>query len=91
MPVIQGGPGRGRYLVSCTDSGRLSRFVTDARSNPDLRLLDTLGPADAPHTAVYEMAHEMAAQLQKHFAASGDMHIEPDRPLSLFGRTPSDH
>ncbi len=91
MPVIQGGSGRGRYLISCTDSGRLSRFVTDARSNPELRLLDTIGPTDAPHTAVYEMAHDMAAQLQKHFAASGDMNIEPDRPLFPFGRTPSDH
>lgn len=90
MPVIQGGPGRGRYLVSCTDSGRLSRFVTDARANPELLLLDTVGPPGAPHTAVYEMAHDMAAQLQKHFAASGELNIEPDRPLSLFGRMPFD-
>lgn len=90
MPVIQGGPGRGRYLVSCADSGRLSRFVADARANPDLKLLDTVGPPGAPHTAVYDMAHDMAAQLQKNFAASGELNIEPDRPLSLFGRVPFD-
>lgn len=90
MPVIQGGPGRGRYLVTCADSGRLSRFVADARSNPELQLLDTVGPTGAPHTAVYEMAHDMAAQLQKHFAASGELNIEPDRPLSLFDSVPFD-
>ncbi len=85
MPVIQRGPGRGRYLVSCTDSARLSRFVADARADPDLRLLDTLGPPGAPHTAVYDMAHDSAARLQQSFAASGELRIEPDRPLSLFG------
>lgn len=90
MPVIQAGPGRGRYLVSCVDSDKLSRFVAEARGNPDLQLLDTVGPPGAPHTAVYDMAHDMAAQLQKNFAASGELNIEPDRPLSLFGGMPFD-
>lgn len=91
MPVIQGGPGRGRYLVSGTDSSQLTRFVSESSTNPELRLLDTVGPPGAPHTAVFDMAHDMAAQLQKHFAASGDLNIEPDRPLSLFGQPPLDH
>ncbi len=91
MPVLPGGPGRGRYLVSSASSSRLARFVSDARGNPDLQLLDTVGPQHAPHTAVYEMTHDTAAQLQKHFAASGELSIEPDRPLSLFGRLPFDH
>ncbi len=84
MPVIQGGPGRGRYLVSCTDSGKLSHFVAEARADPGLRLLDMLGPPAAPHTAIYDMAHDTAASLQQRFAAGGDLRIEPDRPLSLF-------
>ncbi len=91
MPVIHGGPGRGRYLVSCNDSTRLTRFVDDAAHDPDLHRLDPLGPPGAPHTVVYEMAHDTAARLQRRFAASGDMNIEPDRPLSLFGDTPFDH
>ena len=85
MPVIQGGPGRGRYLVSCPDSGKLTDFVTGASGNPDLRLLDTVGPPGAPHTAVFDMSHDKAAELQRHFAAAGELKIEPDQPLSLFG------
>ncbi len=85
MTTIQGGPGRGRYLVSCADGARLARFVSEARGNPELHLLDTIGPQGAPHTAVFEMAHTTAAQLEQRFNAGGDMKIEPDRPLSLFG------
>ena len=88
MPILQGGPGRGRYLVSCNDSGKLSNFVSGASGNPDLRLLDTVGPPGAPHTALFDMSHDKAAELQRHFAAGGDMKIEPDQPLSMFDDTP---
>ena len=88
MPIIHGGPGRGRYLVSCGDSAKLTGFVAEAARMPDLTLLDTLGPSGAPHTAVFDMAHATAAQLAQRFAASGDMKIEPDQPLSLFGDMP---
>lgn len=88
MPLISGGPGRGRYLVSCNDSAPLQRFLKEARTDPDLKLLDTLGPPDAPHTAVYDMAHERAARLQQSFAVRGELNIEPDRPLSLFDSQP---
>ncbi len=89
MPVIQGGPGRGRYLVSCGDSATLSGFVAEATRMPDLKLIDTLGPSGAPHTAVFDMEHATAAQLSQRFAASGDLKIEPDQPLSMFGDSPS--
>ncbi len=88
MPIIQGGPGRGRYLVSSGDSARLSGFVAEAERMPDLQLLHTIGPQGAPHTAVYEMPHATAALLSQRFAAGGDMKIEPDQPLSMFGDTP---
>ena len=91
MPVIQGGPGRGRYLISCHDSGKLAGFVSDASGNPELQLLDTMGPPGAPHTAVFDMSHDKAAELQRHFAAGGDLKIEPDQPLSMFGDTPADN
>ncbi len=50
-----------------------------------MQLLHTIGPAHAPHTAVYDMAHDTAAQLSQRFTASGEMRIEPDQPLSMFG------
>lgn len=88
MATIQGGPGRGRYLVSCTDGAKLARFVSDSHADPELQLIETLGPQGAPHTAVFDMAHAIAAQLEHRFASSGDMKIEPDQPLSLFGPSP---
>ncbi len=88
MASIQAGPGRGRYLISSTDGARLARFIADARADPDLQLQNTIGPSGAPHTAVYDMAHATAAQLARRFAASGELTIEPDRPLSLFGPQP---
>ena len=85
MPTIQGGPGNGRYLIIASDKRRLRRFVDDAHNDPELHLIETIGPNDAPHTAVYEMAHNKAIDLQQAFAAEGVLRIEPDRPLSLFG------
>lgn len=88
MATIQGGPGRGRYLVSCNDGTKLASFVSESHANPELQLVETIGPPGAPHTAVFDMAHAIAAQLEHRFAASGDMKIEPDQPLSLFGPAP---
>ncbi len=85
MTTLPGGPGRGRYLISCNDGTKLARFIVEAGRNPELQVLDTIGPRGAPHTAVFEMDHSTAAALERDFAASGDMKIEPDRPLSLFG------
>ncbi len=88
MASIQDGPGRGRYLISSTDGAQLARFMADASAHPDLKLQHTIGPTGAPHTAVYDMAHATAAQLARRFAAGGELTIEPDRPLSLFGPQP---
>jgi hypothetical protein len=85
MTMIQGRPGRGRYLISGSDANKLGDFMTAQSSDADMRLLDTIGPPDAPHTAVFDMSHDKAAELQRHFAAGGGLNIEPDQPLSMFG------
>ncbi len=85
MSISQGVAGRGRYLIIANDNRRLRRFVDDALKDAELDLIETIGPSDAPHTAVYEMAHDKAAALQQGFQAEGALRIEPDRPLSLFG------
>ncbi len=85
MPTLQGGPGRGRYLIIANDSHRLQRFITEAQTDPELDLIDTIGPSGAPHTTVCEMTHNKAAALERDFQAEGALRIEPDRPLSLFG------
>ena len=85
MPTLQGGPGRGRYLIIANDSRHLQRFIAETQSDPELDLIDTIGPTGAPHTTVYEMTHNKAVDLEKNFQAEGALRIEPDRPLSLFG------
>jgi len=85
MSAIQGGSGRGRYLIIANDNLRLRRFVDDAHKDPELDLIEMIGPTNAPHTAVYEMAHNKAATLQQSFQAERALRIEPDKPLSLFG------
>ena len=85
MQAIEGGPGSGRYLVSCPNPGKLNEFIHASHQDPTLQLLDTIGPLGAPHTAVYEMAHAKAADLQRHFSTAGELKIEPDQPLSMFG------
>lgn len=85
MSTLEGGPGRGRYLIIADDSHRLQGFIVEARNDPELHLIETIGPASAPHTAVFDMAHNKAVALQQGFHAEGALKIEPDRPLSLFG------
>jgi hypothetical protein len=85
MHAIEGGPGSGRYIVSGNDPDRLSQFIQSGYQDPALQLIDTMGPVGAPHTAVYEMAHAKAAELQRLFMQSGELKIEPDQPLSMFG------
>ena len=85
MHAFEGGPDSGRYLISCNDPGKLSQFIQSSHQDPSLQLIDTLGPIDTPHTAVYEMAHAKAAELQERFTHSGGLKIEPDQPLSMFG------
>jgi hypothetical protein len=84
MRTIEGGPGSGRYLISCGNSGMLSEFIHNSYKDPGLQLIDTMGPVGAPHTAVYEMAHQRASELQHLFSQSGELKIEPDQPLSMF-------
>ena len=44
MQIIQGGRGRGRYLVSSKDSGILVEFIEQSSDDASLSLLDTRGP-----------------------------------------------
>lgn len=84
MQTIQGGPGRGRYLVSSNDSNKLVDFIEQSSEDASLSLLDTMGPVDKPHTAVFDMPHETAALLSRQFKSEGNLKIEADRPLKMF-------
>jgi len=78
-------PGIGRYIVRARQAERLVEFIDDIRNDPDMELVDMIGPAGQPHTAVVLMSDDTARTLQQRFHATHQLTIEPDRPLSLFG------
>ena len=85
MPLLSPGSGRGRYIVRSEEPKHLADFIDKAQSDPDLELVDLIGPAGAPHTAVFVIPHEKAAVLEQEFGQSPTpLIIERDRPLSLF-------
>ena len=75
-----------RYLVSADEPSALTQVIDNLRADPSVELLDTIGPPQAPHTAVVNMNDEQAAGLRRKFgAAVPGLLIEPDQPLSPLG------
>ncbi|QNA89586.1 hypothetical protein G4G28_15910 [Massilia sp. Dwa41.01b] len=83
MPVsATTGPGS-RYIVRAAgDDGALARFLDSIGADPALHVLETIGPAAAPHTLVVEADPAAIDQLRQR--TLNQLMIEPDRPLSLF-------
>lgn len=85
MSLLHTGPGKGRYIIrAAADAAPLTAFLATIKDDPSVELIDTIGPRDQPHTAVVEITHDMARQLEQRFRNSNQLIIEPDRPLSLF-------
>ena len=84
MPSTAGSSDRGRYIVQAIDTEQLVDFINEVNEDPAMQLLNTIGPADRPHTVVVEMNHEKARSLEPRFRTSNKLKIEPARPLSLF-------
>jgi hypothetical protein len=76
-----------RYIIRSThEAVSLDDVVKDIEADPGIELLDLIGPAGQPHTAVVSMPQEKAAALEQRYRTSNKpLTIEPDRPLSLFG------
>lgn len=85
MSSIPPGSMRGRYIIRASDTNKLAEFIANLDAEKGIDLLDTIGPAGQPHTAVVETSHDMATSLAQQFRLSNQLTIEPDRPLSLFG------
>ncbi len=91
MTVTQTGPERGRYLVrAANDAVPMSGFLDSVAGDPDISIVDRIGPPGQPHTVVAELSHDRARALEQQFNQSQQpFMIEPDRPLSLFGSGPA--
>ena len=74
-----------RYIVRAREGGStLGDFLAAIEGDPDLTLIDTIGPPEQPHTAVVAVAPEQAPCFENRFRNSPHLLIEQDRPLSLF-------
>jgi hypothetical protein len=84
MPLQTPHGDKDRYIVRSGDSSLLADFIDETTTDPELELVDTIGPVGAPHTAVFLMPDEKARALQQRYGESKRIIIERDRPLSLF-------
>lgn len=85
MPVQQPAPGTGRYIIRAKSGpGPLATFIDSIRGDPDIALVDTIGPPGQAHTVVVELAQNKAAEFEARFSHSDELMIERDQPLSLF-------
>jgi hypothetical protein len=77
-----------RFIVRATeDNGSLAEFLAMINTEPACELVDTIGPAEHPHTAVVAVDPEQAPSFEQRFRNSPQLMIERDRPLSLFDKT----
>ena len=81
-------PGKARYLIHAACGTPLTDFLARAETDPEITVVDLIGPRGQPHTAVLEISEDTAQRLQRQFRETGapthQLTIEPDRPLSMF-------
>ncbi|MQA19608.1 hypothetical protein [Rugamonas rivuli] len=92
MTEAQAAPSRkARYLIHAVDGAPVVDFLALAEIDPEITVVDVIGPHDAPHTVVVEISADKARVLELHFRSTGtpshQLTIEPDQPLSLFDST----
>ena len=77
-----------RYIVRARgDNATLADFLATLPNDPGLKLVDTIGPAQGPHTAVVAVRADLAPSFERRFRNSQQLMIERDRPLSLCDKT----
>ncbi|TFW21314.1 hypothetical protein [Duganella callida] len=83
-----------RFLVHAALGAPLNDFLAVAATDPEIAVVDVIGPRDRPHTAVIEISADKARELDQYFQRTGtpthQLTIEPDRPLSMFDSGPFD-
>ncbi len=74
-----------RYMVRARDdNGALAEFARSVAGDPDIALVDQIGPQGKAHTLVIAVPQDKAASIEERFRNSTQLTLERDRPLSLF-------
>jgi len=85
MPLPDG-PDTAKYLISAKDDAPLKEVLATLADDPDVDIVDTIGPRDEPHTAVVQVNAGKAQDWARRLLANNQqLIIEPDRPLSPLG------
>jgi hypothetical protein len=75
-------PGRrARYMVAHTDKNSQGGLEQLLRADPEIGLLNVVGPPARPDLYVVEMSSDRAERLRQEFG--GQVTVEPDAPLTL--------
>lgn len=78
-------PTSAQYLIHASESRPLQEFLAHAERDPEIRILDSIGPPGQPHTLVVELSEAKARALAQQFrSTTPQLTIEPDRPLTMF-------
>ena len=77
-----------RFIVRARQEGStLNDFLAIVAREPGHTVVDTIGPAGRPHTAVIAVDDDHAPSFEQRFGNPQQLMIERDRPLSLFDKT----
>ena len=77
-----------RFIVRArAEGGALNDFLSMIERHPELEVIDTIGPAGKPHTAVIAIDALHAPSFEQRFSNQPQLIIERDRPLSLLDKT----
>ena len=73
-----------RYIIRAREAAEaLAAFLDSIRDDPDIAVVDTIGPQGQVHTAVIEVDMDKALLLERRLSNSNQLIVERDRPLSL--------
>ena len=73
-----------RYIIRAREEpASLAAFLQSISNDPDMTVVDTIGPQGQVHTAVLEVKDDKALMLERRLSNSSQLIIERDRPLSL--------
>lgn len=81
-----------RYIVRARDEAGddsrtraiLADFVHSISNDPEIALVDQIGPVGRPHTLVISVPAHRVTTLEERFRLTPQLMFERDRPLSLF-------
>ena len=79
---------KSRFIVRARQEGStLTDFLAGVDSDPQLEVVDTIGPVGRVHTAVVNVAADQVPGFEQRYGHSQQLMIERDRRQSLLDKT----